>query len=225
MRCLNPEMCEDRELLARGLGRIDRESARRQPVDLVPCDRAKIAGTLEDQEFVPEFAGIDMRADAKAGKGNGRIGRWRGDRGAQHEHRVRGDQVPRIAVLDDRYGDRRIEIEPDGQQLHPERQGLVPPDVVLRVETDAAILIGAEFFEPAGYIVALSRIGRGCALLRLIQHRLERKRIARGHPDFRQGRYREQQCAQISTHRISRPTMMNRAGRVNAQTPRQGLLV
>jgi hypothetical protein len=158
-RPLDPEMRERREFLARRLGGIDGEPARRQPVQKALRDAPEIARTLEYQELVPDLLRVDLGHETKSRQGQRHRAELR-DRGRDLEHGRSGDEVACGAALDRRHGHRRrllVEIRP--QQLEAERQPLAAPDRGLAIEVDAAVLLRAELIDPGGQGAALRSVG------------------------------------------------------------------
>src|SRR5205814_547675 len=67
-RTLDPEALEVREFLALRLGGLQRQSARRQAVDLPFGDRAEIACAEENADLVEIIRLVDRSMEAEAGK-------------------------------------------------------------------------------------------------------------------------------------------------------------
>jgi hypothetical protein len=63
-----------------------------------------------------------------------------------------------------------LEIESDRQQIDSKRQSVGAPDRQIRVEADAAVLIGTEPIKPRWHGAALRRVRSGGAALRLGEH-------------------------------------------------------
>src|SRR3984957_6085378 len=64
-RPLDPEVREYREFLSGGFRRVDGEPPRRQAVEQILGDGAEVACALEYQEFIPDFLGVHLAAEAE----------------------------------------------------------------------------------------------------------------------------------------------------------------
>ena len=91
-RPLEPERAEQRELLAGGIGGLDRQAARRQAVALALRHRAEIAGAEEGADLVEIVRAVDRIVQAEAGEA---------DVAGRRLHLAEGEQVRAVA---DRYG-------------------------------------------------------------------------------------------------------------------------
>src|SRR5690606_23648573 len=65
---LQPERLEERKLLPSLLRRVDRQSARRQPINVVLGDGPEIAGAQERGDLVEIVRPVDWRMDTEAGE-------------------------------------------------------------------------------------------------------------------------------------------------------------
>ncbi len=119
----------------------------RKSVQQVLGDGAEVARALEDQEFIPHFLGVDLAANPKSRQRQRYLAAQRQGR-IDLKHRRRRHQVVCHTVLDRRYRDRhRLYVVPLSEQFESERHILRAPDASVRIETDAAVLFGAEFVE------------------------------------------------------------------------------
>ena len=121
-RALDPEMRERRKFLARRLGGVDGEAARRQPVQKILGDGAKIARALEHQKFVPDLVRIDAAADAKARQRQRHFAQLRRQGGLHLEHGRRRGHILRHAVFDGGDRDHGLQVVAGPQQLEAKRQ-------------------------------------------------------------------------------------------------------
>ncbi len=138
-RAFEPEALEHREFLAGRVRGFDREAARRQAIDLVAADRAKIAGAEESTDLVEIIGAIDRRVDAKPGKAE------IVDFGFGHMIKVE-----QVGDVFDRHGaaaDHLRDVDAAGveeaamEELRLELGALAAPECLGRVESDRAVLV------------------------------------------------------------------------------------
>ena len=169
------------------LRRVDGEAARRQAVQQVLSDGAEVARALEHQELVPDLLVVDLIAQPEAGERQRNLAQA-GGRGAHVEHRRRRDHVLGHAVLDRRHRDHRLQVEAGAQQLEPERHAVRAPDTRVRIEVNAAVLLGAQLVQPGRQCVALRDVGHRCTAPGLRQHGIEGKSVGSDRLDRRRRR-------------------------------------
>ena len=153
-RLLEPVLDEVGELLAARLDRVDRETARRQSVDVVASDRAEVARAEEHHDFVVVVRALQRIVDAEPGVADvardlarelvlaeveelGRVG--------ERMHAVRVDHVHLDAAL---------EVETGVEELDLKGKLLVAPQRAIGLEADVAPLV-------VGHLAGAHPLGHG----------------------------------------------------------------
>ncbi len=174
---LDPEMRERRKLFAGGFGGIDGQPARRQSVQEILGDGAEVAGALEHQELVPDLGRIDPAANPEARQRQRYLAQLSRECRLHFEHGRGRHHVVRAAVFDGGDRDGGLQIVSGAQQLDAKRQLFAAPDAGVRVEANAAILLGTQFVETRGQAVALRSVGRRGPALGIRQQGVVAERV------------------------------------------------
>src|SRR5262249_49160423 len=147
---------------ATGLGRVDGEAARGQPIYLPAGNGAEVARALKHHDLVEHRRPVDRSVYTETGKGHGRsVGRRLADDLSKLEEGAVRRQCMHHTVGDNIDTDGKF-VEPGGgKQLQLEVPAIAAPDRSLAAKADVTVLIVIEIGPPVG-----NALRRGERLLR-----------------------------------------------------------
>ena len=165
-RPFDPELGKARELLAGRRNWVDRQAARRQPVELRLAQGAQIARAEEHQHLVLEARRVERVMHAKAGEAEvAQLRRIDLVRAVFERLGIELDLAH--LVVDDLADLHRLVVEPARmEEGHLERQPGAVPQEAVAAEADIAVLVVADALQLAGKRAARAAEGRGGELFR-----------------------------------------------------------